>query len=274
MNSVNGNNFTTRENGGPDAAILVGTSGYSYDDWVGHFYPKGTKKSDFLSYYSDHFRTVEINYTYYRMPSEKSIEGMVNNSEGKVEFVLKLHQDMTHNRSAGSEHYKEFLNAVRPMSEAGVFGAFLAQFPYSFHPTQKNTDYIKRLRDFLPEDDVVVELRNSKWVKQSTFELLKNHNLGYCCVDEPKIKGLMPDIAVATSKTGYVRFHGRNAAKWYDHDKPAERYDYRYSKEELEPWVGRIKRLAAMSNKVYCFHNNHYQSKAVDSAQLLLELLK
>ena len=261
------------EKGSP-GAVLVGTSGYSYDDWVGRFYPDKMKKDQFLSHYAKHFSTVEINYTYYRMPTEKVMSGMLKKSDGKVEFVLKLHQDMTHTRSSKKEDYQYFQQAVAPLEQNGVLGSFLAQFPYSFHPTKENENYLRKLRDFLPDNDVVVELRNSGWVKQSTFDLLKEVDFGFCCVDEPRITGLMPALAVATSKTGYVRFHGRNKEKWYKHDRPEERYDYRYTRQELEPWADKIKKLAKLTSKVYCFHNNHYQSKAVESAQLLIDLIR
>ncbi len=255
-------------------SIFVGTSGYSYRDWVGHFYPKGMKQDQFLSYYADHFPAVEINYTYYKMPTEKVLGDMVEKSGGKIEFVLKLHQEMTHSRSAGEKEFNQFRNALAPLVQAGSLGPLLAQFPYSFHATEKNGDYLRTLKDHLFNEKVVVELRNSKWVRQKTFDLLKELDFGYCCVDEPKIKGLMPDLTVATSKIGYVRFHGRNREKWYNHQRPEERYDYRYCKEELEPWAGKIRKLAALTNKVYCFHNNHYQSKSTESAQLLMKLLQ
>jgi uncharacterized protein YecE (DUF72 family) len=208
------------------------------------------------------------------MPSAKTFESMAEKSESRVEFALKLHQDMTHKRTAGQKEYRAFDEACKPLTERNLLGPLLAQFPYSFHAKEENEDYLRRLRDRLPGRDVVVELRNGKWVSQDTFELLKELDFGYCCVDEPPIKGLLPPMAVATSKIGYVRFHGRNGAKWYDHDRPEERYDYRYSKDELAQWVPRIKKLASLCDRVYCFTNNHFQSKAVESAQLLIQLLQ
>lgn len=262
------------EQGVSAGKILVGTSGYFYSDWVGHFYPEHLKKEEFLGYYANHFNAVEINYTYYKMPTAKSLEKMAKRVAGKVEFVLKLHSDMTHSRTADSGSFRDFTDACKPLEERGVMGALLAQFPYSFHKTAVNEDYLHRLKEMLPNKDIVVELRNVQWIKQDTFSLLKEMDFGYCCVDEPNIKGLMPNLAVATSQMGYVRFHGRNHEKWYNNDRPEERYDYRYSKEELESWVPKIIRLADMTRKVYCFANNHYQSKSVDSAQLLIDLLK
>ena len=254
--------------------VLIGTSGYSYDDWVGRFYPEGMNKSDFLAYYAEHFSTVEINYTYYRMPAARTLESMARKSSEKVEFVLKLHADMTHQRTADPGAYRDFVEACVPLTERGLLGGLLAQFPFSFHLTEDNADYLRRVRDRLPDQNLVVEFRNAKWVRQETFAMLKELQFGFCCVDEPQIKGLMPPVSVATSDTGYVRFHGRNQVHWYHQERPEQRYDYRYSKAELAQWIPKIKSLAALTTKIFCFTNNHYQSKAVDSAQILMELLK
>lgn len=267
-------NAHTHQEHQPDSKILVGTSGYYYEDWKGHFYPENLKKSEYLSYYAQHFNLVEINSTYYRPPTAKSLEKMAQDSKNKVEFALKLHQNMTHSKTAENKDYQDFAQALVPLYDRGVLGSLLAQFPYSFHENQRNKDHLRRLRDFLPDHDIVVEFRNDKWVKQDTFTLLKELSFSFCCVDQPLLKGLMPPLAVATGRTGYVRFHGRNAAKWYEHDNAAQRYDYRYSTEELADWVPKIKKLASLTDKVYCFTNNHFQSKSVDAAQLLLSLLK
>lgn len=260
----------------PDHAtpVRIGTSGYSYKDWVGPFYPEGTKPEEYLSFYARHFGAVEINYTYYRMPAARTLESMADKSEGNVEFVLKLHGDMTHKRSAGTNDYRDFLSACRPLADRGLLGALLAQFPYSFHATETNANYLKKMREHLPDQNVVVELRNAKWIRQDTFSLLRELDFGFCCVDAPQIRGLPPPVAVGTSRTGYVRFHGRNRAQWYEHERPEQRYDYRYDRRELAEWVPKIRSLMDITHKVYCFTNNHFQSKAVESAQILLDLLQ
>lgn len=254
--------------------ILVGASGYSYDDWRGHFYPADLPKTKFLEYYAQHLPAVEINYTYYRSPSHRTMEAMRAKTNGRVQFAVKLHQSMTHQRDAAPEAYREFTDACAPLSEAGVLGGLLAQFPYSFHATAENRDYLRRLRDLLPGQDVVVEMRHAAWVRQETFEFLKTANLGWCNVDEPRLSGLMPATAVATSDVGYVRFHGRNAAKWFHHEQAFERYDYLYTEGELVEWVPRIKQLAGITRRTYVFLNNHFEGKAVANAVMLMRLLK
>jgi uncharacterized protein YecE (DUF72 family) len=148
----------------------------------------------------------------------------------------------------------------------------LAQFPQSFHQTEENRGYLKRLADrFGPP--FVVELRHADWASPPLLDWLGRIGAGFCCVDEPDLKGLMPPVADATAKPGYVRFHGRNAQKWYVHDRAEERYDYRYDDRELGAWVPKILELERKAGDVLVFFNNHFQGKAVDAAKALERLL-
>lgn len=119
----------------------------------------------------------------------------------------------------------------------------------------------------------VVEFRNSAWISEDTFALLKDLGLGFCSVDEPRLKGLIPPVAAATSAIGYVRFHGRNAAKWFKHDQAYERYDYLYSEEELNEWIPKVKDIESKTVQTYVFFNNHYQGKSVRNAMMFAKLL-
>ena len=253
--------------------ILIGTSGFSYADWVGPFYPEALKKEDFLVYYSQHFRACELNFSYYRVPTAQSLERMAEKSNGKVVFFVKANQEMTHVRKNNAQIFHDFIQALEPFICRDVLGGVLAQFPYSFHHTSANVDYIRLFREHMGELPIVVEFRNQRWIKQATFTLLKELNYGFCCVDEPQLKGLLPPLAVATSNIGYVRFHGRNQDKWWQHDDPAERYDYLYTPEELQEWVPRIRTLEKRTEKVFVFTNNHRSGKAVQNAKQLQALL-
>jgi len=253
--------------------ILVGTSGFSYDDWKGRFYPAELGKKDFLAYYSEHFETCEINYTYYAMPSAKTMNSLANKSRGKVTFIVKAHKSMTHEGSADRAALEGFDRALDPLRDAGVLGGILLQFPWGFKPGQQSRERVAGLADVLRNNDLVVELRNSDWITDSTFEWLKGLQLGFCCVDEPRLKGLVPPVSPATSNIGYVRFHGRNARKWWKHDKPEERYDYLYKEAQLQEWVPKIKKLEKETDRTFVFFNNHYESKAVSNAEMLLDLL-
>jgi uncharacterized protein YecE (DUF72 family) len=254
--------------------FLVGTSGYSYDDWRGIFYPADLPKNRYLDFYAARFAAVEINYTYYRMPARRTLETMAQKTGGKLNFAVKLHGSMTHERTAGPAEFLAFREACKPLSEAGVLGPLLAQFPFSFHANADNRDYLRRLREQLPDLDVVAEMRNAQWVRQGVFELLKELEIGWCNVDEPNLHGLMPRTAVATSPIGYVRFHGRNAEKWYQHERAEERYDYLYTEQELAEWRPGLESLDKLTRRTYVFTNNHFEAKAVKNAMMIVDLLK
>ena len=180
--------------------LRIGTSGFSYDDWVGPVYPEGLPAREHLQYYASLFPTVELNVTYYRIPAASTVSGWVRKTPDDFLFAVKAYGELTHQRE--SHDFAGFVAAIEPLIEAHKLGCVLAQFPYSFHPTPENKEYLRRLRAGFGDLPLVVEFRNSGWVDDETFALLRAENLGYCCVDEPRLKGLMPPIAVATSRCG------------------------------------------------------------------------
>lgn len=254
--------------------IYIGTSGFSYDDWVGPYYPPNLSKNDWLSFYAKEFNTLEINYTYYRIPTAKTLAGMARKVPDGFLFTLKTPQEMTHTRDAVAALFPQFIEALKPLTDQKKFGAILAQFPSSFHHTRENVEYLKDFRDCLLDLPIVVEFRNAQWLNDQTFAFLREHKLGFCCVDEPRLKGLLPPIAEATSQVAYVRFHGRNAAKWWQHEQAYERYDYTYSKEELDEWTPKIQNLNQLAETVFVFANNHYRAQGIDTARQLRLLLE
>lgn len=249
----------------------IGTSGFSYDDWVGPVYPEGLPAREHLQFYAELFPTVELNVTYYRVPAPSTVAGWARKTPDDFLFSVKAYGELTHKRE--SPDFAGFAAALGPLVEAGKLACVLAQFPYSFHPTAANLDYLRRLRAGLGELPVVVELRNAGWVVDETFEFLRAENLGYCCVDEPRLKGLMPPVAVATSDVAYVRFHGRNYAKWYAHEEAWERYNYTYSESELAEWVPKLEKLDAEAPLTLIYFNNHFQGQATKGARDLSQLL-
>jgi uncharacterized protein YecE (DUF72 family) len=255
------------------ARIYVGTSGYSYADWLGLFYPEGTNKTKFLDYYAAIFNTVEINYTYYTMPAVQTLRAMAAKVGPDFRFSVKAHKSTTHERDADEAVFAAFVRAIRPFSTEGKLAAILAQFPFSFKPSEESSDWLRLFRDRLPDLPVVVEFRNSAWMAEPTFALLEELGFGFCCVDEPRQKGLMPPVARATSSVAYVRFHGRNEEKWYHHEQAWERYDYLYTREELSPWVPKVAQLAGKAEVVYAYFNNHYSAQAITNAALFREML-
>ncbi|HET9492748.1 MAG TPA: DUF72 domain-containing protein [Chloroflexia bacterium] len=259
--------------------IHIGTSGYSYQDWKGPVYPENIKDNEMLAFYAQHFNTTEINYTYYRMPAARTLQAMASKVPDDFIFTIKASKELTHEREEAEEgggtpeNFRLFREALQPLIDENKFGAVLAQFPNSFKPTQENTDYLETFRERMGDLPVVVEFRNAGWVTDDTFELLRKNNLGYCCVDEPRLKGLIPPIAVATSPIAYVRFHGRNAQKWWQHDEAYERYSYEYSPEELQEWVPKIEKLDSAAPNTFIFTNNHYRGAAVRTAEQLRDML-
>ena len=253
--------------------ILVGTSGYSFDDWVGTFYERGIRKGDMLSFYVNHFPTVEVNSTYYRIPHPAVLHQMDKKTPPGFEFIIKANKSMTHGLDAGVDTYSQFLDILEPIKEADKFSGVLAQFPWGFKNTPSARDHLKSLRENLPEMPLFAEFRHMSWIKDEVFALLENLNIGYCCVDEPRLKGLVPPLAKATTDTAYVRLHGRNAKNWWGRGG-GDRYDYLYSKEELKEWVDKIRDLAAKAKKTYVFFNNCHAGQAASNAKLMQELLK
>jgi len=253
--------------------LYLGTSGFSYEDWVGQFYPQGLPKREWLVYYGREFNTCEVNSTYYAIPRPANMKAMAEKTGDDFQFVIKANQGMTHQREDNAGVFDNFRQALEPMIASGKFGCVLAQFPYSFRPDEQNREYLQVFRERMGELPVVVEFRNAKWVNEEVFNWLREMDMGFCCVDEPHLPNLMPPVAEATSAVGYVRFHGRNAAKWWQHEHAYERYDYTYSPEELNEWVPRIKNLEKTVEKTFVFANNHWQGQAVNTIRQLRLML-
>lgn len=253
--------------------LHIGTSGFSYDDWIGPFYPPGLNKREFLRFYAQEFSTCELNFTYYRIPEARTLEAMAAKTPARFLFTLKANREMTHEREDTERAFAQFVAALDPLIQAEQLGCILVQFPWGFKNTPQNRDYLQLCRERLEGLPAVIEFRNREWITDEVFELLWTLDLGFCCVDQPRFRSLIPPIAETTSKVAYVRFHGRNVAKWWRHDQAWERYDYTYSEEELKEWVPKIQKLDSEAQDTYIFTNNHYQGQAVDTARQLRMLL-
>ncbi len=253
--------------------IKIGTSGFSYPEWRGVFYPEKLPQQQMLDFYAHHFAAVEINATYYHIPSVRNMAAMATRAGGRLEFAVKAHQDMTHSREKYAEALPLFREALGPLREGGSLGCILVQFPFSFKALPANGDFLRRVLGDLRPDPVVVEFRHRSWMSDETFGLLQSLGAAYCCVDEPRLPNLPPAIARATASPAYVRFHGRNRQQWWAHAEAWERYDYLYSEAELREWVPRIRSLADATGTCYAFFNNHARGQAVTNARMLADLL-
>ena len=252
--------------------IYLGTSGFSYDDWVSNFYPVGLPKREWLNYYAREFNAYEMNSTFYALPRPSNLKSMADKTGEGFLFSIKANQEMTHRREDPSI-FKVFYHVLEPLISTGKLGCTLAQFPYSFKLNRQNWDYLKMFRQELGEIPVVVEFRNAHWLRDEVFGWLRELELGFCCVDEPQLPNLLPPLAEATSGISYVRLHGRNRAKWWRHEHAYERYDYSYTAEELSEWLPKINKLDGMSEKTFVFANNHWQGQAVSTIRQLRMML-
>ncbi len=253
--------------------IYIGTSGFQYDDWVGPYYPAGLPKENWLSFYAKEFNTLEINFTYYRMPTARGLAGMARKVSDNFVFAVKATKEMTHERERNATVFEQFRTALQPLIEQNKLGPILAQFPNSFRQGDESLDYLQFFRSQMDTLTVIVEFRNKDWIdeanQEETFEFLHKNNFGFCCVDEP----FFPRVAQVTSDTAYVRFHGRNYKKWWKHEHAWERYDYTYPTEELQEWVPKIEQMEAMAENTFVFSNNHYRAQGIDTARQMKLLL-
>jgi len=283
-----------------DMTIIIGTSGWSYDDWVGPFYPRSlrTKKGEWLEYYGQFFNSVEINSTFYNVPKEAVIKSWVSKAKrigGNFEFSLKLPQIVTHevivkdSADKAAVFSKSFEKAcVRPLADRGLLGAVLIQFSPYFHRTSKDGEPTgeAKLRELIevlsPELRYVAEFRHRSWLDPGGVgldagvkELLREFNIACCALDGPGL----PALIERTADHGYIRFHGRNDDLWFGREKNKDdprmnRYDYDYSDQEMDEWIPRMRTMEEEQKAgVRVYLNNHPNAKAVSNGLRLKDLL-
>jgi len=255
-----------------EARIRIGTSGYSFLDWIGPFYPRGIPRGKMLDYYVQFFDTVEINSSYYSIPHPRVFENMVKKVPERFLFFVKAHKSLTHERQDVVRPTKDFIQALKPMTEAGVLAGIPLQFPYSFKYSRENLNYLRRARDLLKGQNVIVEFRHRGWMKEEVFEFIRNEEITYCSVDEPQIEGLLEPEMFITTDRAYVRFHGRNSQKWWSGG--GERYDYLYDEKELDEWAAKIEKAKGKAKNIYLFFNNCHHGQAVKNAKMMANILQ
>jgi uncharacterized protein YecE (DUF72 family) len=277
-------------------SLRIGTSGWSYPTgkgtWNGLFYParKGRGSAvrgfDELSWYAEHFDTVEVNSSFYGPPTPETTRKWAERTPEGFEFCLKLHQQFTH-----PEMYKKaaladlpdqspdvlaalarvtaadvgrFKDALEPLAARGRLGALLAQFPA-----------MDWLLDRFAGFKVAVELRHKTWSDRhgETLSLLARHTAAWTQIDEPKFRFSIRQNGLPNQDGfAYMRLHGRNAAQWWRHDAAEDRYNYLYTSDELRPIAEVATATNAIVRKAYLFLNNHFASKAVVNAVVLKHL--
>ena len=255
---------------GRKSEILIGTSGWSYDDWVGTFYPKGITSKDFLYYYSNVFYTNEINTTFYNIPSRWVVNNWMKRTPKEFLFTAKVPQVITHKHKLDLERCSAdldyFLGVMDPLIASKKLLAFLIQLPPSF----KKDEHFGVLKDFVknwPDDwkergyYLAIEFRDLSWMKEDTFEYLRKNELTYCAVIEPL---LPPRMDVTNPEFVYIRFHGFGKKVWFN---------YFFSEEEIKNYSMSIKEVIQKSKRVGIYFNNHFTGYATKNSLMMMKAL-
>lgn len=267
--------------------IYIGTAGWSYNDWVGPFYPSAQSNSfDWLTYYSQHFNCVEVNSTYYTYISPKIVEGWIKKVEAKEEFLftLKLHQDFTHKNKFTSANIDAVKTSIDLLNRETKFGGLLIQFPYSFQFNASNSQRLQNLTEIFSGINLFIEVRHKSWFNVSAIKELNNSFVTLCSIDQPQIGEAIPFQVFAMNRKIYVRLHGRNKNEWkksitnfgkkQTYDEQNARYNYLYSAGELTEIVRKIKEKSGEVEEVFIITNNHPQGHAVTNAFEMMRLLE
>jgi uncharacterized protein YecE (DUF72 family) len=235
----------------------IGTSGWHYEHWRGIFYPGELAKAKWLEFYASYFATVELNNSFYRLPSEDAFTSWYQSTPTNFTFAVKVSRFITHiKRLKGTEEAVEkFSSRARILGKK--LGPLLYQLPPNMH---RNDRVLESFISALPEGARhVIEFRHPSWLEEGVFRTLHNYNVGLCVFD-------MPDFrcpVVATADFAYVRFHGSTGL-----------YSSCYSDEELTYWAKRLAGLSANLKAMYIYFNNDAEAYAVSNAKKLGEHLK
>ena len=284
--------------------IRVGPAGWSYPDSPGRVYPADApKKFDVLAYLASYYDTIEINASFYAPQSPRNYASWARRvtANPRFKFTAKLWQKFTHGigefgRADAMRHadargdrgtggrgdwtaadVREVTEGLAELREQGRLGAILAQFPWSFKPTSEGLERLERLAADFTGWPVVVELRHGAWAQHQHALFLKSLGLGFCNIDQPVIGESLGPTAGVTSEVGYVRLHGRRYDRWFeDNEDAAQRYDYLYTRDELAPWVERIRKVAGADGvqEVYVVSNNHFEGKGPANALMIRAMLE
>ncbi|MFX0083802.1 MAG: DUF72 domain-containing protein [Candidatus Hodarchaeota archaeon] len=250
--------------------VLVGTSGWGYDEWVGPFYPKSLRQEDYLLFYSEVFYTNEINTTFYNTPSKWIVKNWADKTPSNFLFSAKIPQIITHEYKLDIDlclnDLNHYLNSMEPLINAKKMLSFLIQLP----PTFNKRDHFGNLKEFVnswPGDrksknyHLVVEFRHKSWMDDEVFKYLRDKSLTYCAVIEPL---LPPRMDITNPELAYIRFHGFGKKIWFD---------YFFKEEEIKRWAQSISKIIPKVDKVGIYFNNHFSGYAAKNSLMLMKEL-
>ena len=294
------------------STIRIGTCSWADDALSKHFYPSQVRAGARLAWYAEHFSTVEVDSTYYRIPTESTVRGWAERTPPGFTMHVKAFGLMTRHpvklevlpeelregmpvddrgrvdrppRELRGEVFRVFMDALEPLREAGKLGGILFQFPSYVVHKPVSFEYREWAQEQLRGAEMLVEFRHRSWleedVRAEVLAFLERRGMSYVTVDAPRTEGknLIPTVPAATSDTAFVRFHGRNAKTWNVRGgSAADRFTYVYSEDELAEWVEPLRELAGEAKQAYAFFNTNGvtddgRAQAVVNAQLLRRLL-
>ncbi|MEO5957551.1 MAG: DUF72 domain-containing protein [Opitutaceae bacterium] len=239
--------------------IWIGTSGWSYKEWAGHFYPKAwPKKNEFL-FYARHFPTVEINATFYRLPTLKTVRGWRDRAPRDFVFAVKGSRYLTHIRRLKDTGpgLRKYFSRLKPL--AGHSGPILWQLPPTFKKTGANWQRLERfLAKLPPAFPHAVEFRHPSWLDEQTLTLLRQHRVANVWISSMQ----MPVDHTVTADFVFLRFHGLAGGAYHD-----------YTEDELAPWAEQLVEFARQGLPAFVYFNNDLNIRAPLNAKALMTLV-
>lgn len=271
----------------PDGTgIYIGTSGWSYPKgkgtWTGYFYPSG--RINELEYYSQFFNTVEVNSSFYRPPHPDYVRNWVRRVPRGFLFTVKLWQKFTHpgmyEEAVGEaavisrKDVDQFQQSLEPLAGSRKLGALLAQFPPSFRNDGYGRQILGAVIRTFGSYRLAVELRHRSWSDDpATAQLLRDSNVSWVYIDEPKFPSSVAPEVPQTSDMAYFRFHGRNREMWWQGDSET-RYKYLYAEDEIKELAGKVKAASASARCTFVMFNNHWRGYAPRNAVDMMRSLQ
>ncbi len=267
---------------GPVREILVGTSGWSYDDWVGPFYPKALDRKSWIGFYAERFPTVEVNFTHYHLPSAKDLSPIVHRmAKAKLaSAVFKAPRVITHEAlidghlDEAGRLAQRFHEALQPAAGNGLLSGLLYQFSHQADPRTIQPGIEAILRED-PPAPLFVEVRHAAYNEDRYLDelraLVEPTGGAVAATDSPATT----IVRAPPAEQAYFRFHGRNEQTWFEKDPPgihgSARYDYTYRDDELRALAERVE--AAGSARTFVYFNNHPRGQAAQDAMRFMELM-
>jgi uncharacterized protein YecE (DUF72 family) len=250
--------------------VWIGTSGYAYHDWTGPFYPQGLKPTRMLAHYCQHFPLVELNFTFYRLPTPEMLARLAEQTPAGFQFLVKLPRTLSHEENR--RDLSPFRLAVDQLMARGQLLGLLCQLPQATHQTASHKNWLDTLALELAGYRLAIEFRHHSWFDPNVTSWLAERGVDLVSVDVPDLARLYPRGLVRSSPRLYVRFHSRNADNWYRSDK--DRYDFDYSDTVLDEWADVLAGQVGQAERVLLLFNNCQRSQAAANAQRMRELLR